>query len=173
MWANYLVKLPGADPVPLHVDWTFLDEDRFSSVTVWCPLLDTDESNGALGLVTGSQDRIDFVRIVNVPCYDRCEEAVSDLADRPVVPMRAGQAIIMDNRAVHFSTPNSTDERRVVAACVAGPVEADLHHYWLDPDDDVVRFDLDRRFYLTYQVGRPPAEAEGVRGREVVGSGGG
>lgn len=170
-FANYTVKMPHGAEVPLHVDWTFLDERRYSSATVWCPLMDTDVDNGTLGIVAGSQDRIDFLRIVNVPCYDRSEAAVADLQDRPVLPLRAGQAIIMDNRTVHFSPPNTTDGRRIAAACVVGPVEADLHHYWLDDTDEVHRYQLDPEFFLSYSVGRPPAEADGVRGVDILPAG--
>jgi hypothetical protein len=162
MWANFLAKEPNAHRVPLHVDWTFLDEDRFSSVTVWCPLADTDETNGALGVVAGSHRRVDFVRAVNVPCYDECERIASELGDHRVIPLEAGRAIVMDNRTIHFSTPNERGAPRLVAAAVLGPTECELHHYWRDPQDRLLRFELDRSFYLHYDVGQPPAEVEGA-----------
>ncbi len=167
-FANYVVKGPSADAVPPHVDWTFLDEDRFSSATVWCPLIDTNAElrNGALGVVVGSHRRIDFLRIVNLPSFDRCTQAVADL-ERRVPTVNAGQAIIMDNRVVHFSIPNETDDWRVAAACVVGPTEADLHHYWFDDDGDLIRFDLDRSFYLSYTIGQP-ADADGILNSTVV-----
>jgi len=164
MWANFLVKQPGADPVPPHVDWTFLDEDRFSSVTIWCPLRDTTPENGTLGVVSGSHHRIDFLRAANIPTFERCEQAVADIDDRPIIPVRAGQAIVMDNRVVHFSTPNHGDEPRVVVGCVAGPAEAELHHYWQDEQEQLLRFDIDRSFYLDYVIGEPPHRSSGVRG---------
>jgi len=169
IWANFLVKQPDADSVPPHVDWTFLDEDTFSSVTVWCPLSDTTATNGTLGVVRGSHRRIDFPRAANVPAYERCERVVEDLADRPVIPVRAGQAIIMDNRSVHFSTPNDTPEERVVVGCVLAPREAELHHYWSDEDGTLLRFAIDRSFYLSYVIGEPPAAAGGVLHVEPVG----
>ncbi len=168
MWANFLVKQPGADPVPPHVDWTFLDEDRFSSVTVWTPLLDTSPANGALGVVRGSHRRIDFLRASNIPTFERCEAAVADIVDRPVLTMETGQAIIMDNRTVHFSTTNSDRTPRVAVGCVAGPVEADLHHYWNDEQDRLTRFTIDREFYLTYVIGTPPTAADGVLSTDLV-----
>lgn len=162
MFANFVVKQPGSEPVPLHVDWTFLDEDRFSSVTVWCPLVDTTVENGTLGVVSGSHRRIDFIRAANIPSFERCELAVADLQDRPVIPLRAGQAIVLDNRVVHFSPPNRSTEPRVAIGCVAGPVEADLHHYWQDQDEALLRFEIDRSFYLSYVIGNPPADVDGV-----------
>lgn len=162
MFANYVVKVPHAAEVPLHADWTFLDEDRFSSATVWCPLVDTSVElrNGPLGLVVGSQRCIDFLRIANVASYDRCEEAVEGLP-RAVPGLRRGQAVVMDNRVVHFSLPNETAQLRVAAGCVVGPVEADLHHYWMDGEGRLQRFELDRAFYLDYAIGEP-SDASGI-----------
>ena len=162
MFANFVVKEPHSDQVPPHVDWTFLDEERFSSVTVWCPLVDTTVENGTLGLVSGSHRRIDFLRAVNIPTIERCEAAVADIGERPIIELSAGQAIILDNRAVHFSPPNTTDQPRIAIGCVAGPVEADLHHYWKDEDDRLLRFQVERSFYLSYVIGTPPAEVDGV-----------
>lgn len=76
--------------------------------------------------------------------------------------LRRGQAVVMDNRVVHFSLPNETDDVRVAVGCVVGPVEAELHHYWLDTDADrLLRFELDRSFYLGYSIGQPNG-ADGV-----------
>jgi hypothetical protein len=168
MFANHVVKLPGSAAVPPHADWTFLDEDRFSSATVWVPLVDTslELRNGALGVSVGSQDRIDFVRIANVASYDRCVDAVADLP-RSTPALRAGQAIVMDNRVVHFSAPNETATTRVAVGCVVGPVEAELRHYWLDADDSLIRFTVDPRFYLGYEIGQPVG-TDGVLATETV-----
>lgn len=168
MFANFIVKDPHSDMVPPHVDWTFLDEQQFSSATVWCPLVDTTPANGTLGLVSGSHKRIDFLRPSNVATYERCELAVADLEDRPVISMRAGQAIVMDNRVVHFSPPNTTDLDRVAVGCVVGPTEAELHHYWMNEDSELMRYQIDRSFYLNFVIGEPPAQAGGVLGSSVV-----
>jgi hypothetical protein len=53
--ASFVVK--EAHPrgiVPPHQDWTFVDETRFRSATVWVPLVDVDFDNGALGAIHGS-----------------------------------------------------------------------------------------------------------------------
>lgn len=168
VWANFLVKQPGADPVPPHVDWTFVDEHRFSSVTIWSPLSSTDASNGTLGVVRGSHERIDFLRPSNVPTFQRCEDAVADIEDRPLIELKPGQAIVMDNRAVHFSTTNGSDAPRVALGCVAGPAEAELRHYWNDQDERLHRYTIDRSFYLSYVIGTPPTTAEGVLATDVV-----
>ncbi len=168
MFANFIVKDPHSDMVPPHVDWTFLDEEQFSSTTVWCPLVDTTPANGTLGVVSGSHRRINFLRPSNVPTYERCELAVADIEDRPVISLRAGQAIVMDNRVVHFSPPNTTDLDRVAVGCVVGPTEAELHHYWMNEDSELMRYQIDRSFYLDFVIGSPPMQSGGVLSASVV-----
>lgn len=161
MFANYVVKRPHGDAVPIHADWTFLDESAFSSVTVRFPFEDcsVELANGPLGMVAGSHRRVDFVRVANIPTFERCEELSADL-DHVVPSLTAGQAIVMDNRVVHFSPPNHTDRTRVALGLVMGPVEAPMHHHWQHEDGRVLRFEVDPEFYLDYAIGQP----EGTRG---------
>jgi ectoine hydroxylase-related dioxygenase (phytanoyl-CoA dioxygenase family) len=168
LFANFTVKLPGSDMVPHHLDWSFVDERVFTSATVWCALEDTDEQNGTLGMVRGSHRNVDFVRAVNHRDHERCAALAADTGDHTLVPLRAGQAIIMDNRTVHFSPPNSTDQIRMAAACVVAPAEAPLYHYWLDPDDGLVQIEVEREFYLSYTIGSDPRDAHGARAADLL-----
>lgn len=166
-FANFTVKASNAGPVPVHLDWTFVDEGQHRSATVWCALHDIDERNGALGVEVGSHLKTDFIRAVNRRDYD-AQEAGGDGSTRRLVSLRAGQAIIMDNRSLHYSAPNSSAGLRVAATCVVAPRTADLHHYWVDDEDHVWRFTVDRRFYLSYTPGQLPEEAAGVLRKDLV-----
>jgi hypothetical protein len=64
---------------------------------------------------------------------------------------------------VHFSTPNRATHRRVVAACVAAPRLARLHHHWVAPDGQVARLAVEPDFYCTYALGLDPRGAAGAR----------
>jgi len=164
VFANFAVKLPHAAAVPHHLDWTFVDEDRFSSATVWCPLLDTSLRAGALGAVAGTHERVDFVRPVNHRDYER-HAALLDAAEAEVlIPVAAGQAIVMDSRVVHWSSPNDAPQDRVVAAFVVAPSEAELVHWWVGPDGVPVRYQVESDFYLSYVIGESPAAAWGLVG---------
>jgi hypothetical protein len=166
--ANFAVKLPHSASVPFHLDWSFVDERYFTSVGVWCALYDTGARNGTLGMVRGSHRAVDRVRPVNDRAYERYEDNASGAPDEVLLPLRAGQAIVYDSRTVHFSPPNDTDRERVAAACGAAPAGAPLYHYWVGPDDRLVRYEVSRDFYLTYTVGSPPHEADGVLGAEPL-----
>jgi hypothetical protein len=81
--------------------------------------------------------------------------------DEVVIPLRAGQAVVMDSRVVHFSTPNTADHERVVAAFVVAPEEAELVHWWA-ADGELVRHEVTPDFYVAYQVGSQPEQVPGV-----------
>jgi ectoine hydroxylase-related dioxygenase (phytanoyl-CoA dioxygenase family) len=62
--ASYVVKEPNPlSVVPVHQDWSFVDDEgEYCSTTCWIPLMDVNEENGALGIVTGSNNYYDVIR---------------------------------------------------------------------------------------------------------------
>jgi ectoine hydroxylase-related dioxygenase (phytanoyl-CoA dioxygenase family) len=122
--------------VPPHQDWTFVDEQRFCSATIWCPLVDVDLDNGALGLIKGSHRLYDHVRPSPSPQYmppfrDQLQSLFPYLN---VVPLRAGQAVVFDNRTLHASPPNFGERTRVAFGIGVTQREAPLRHYYLLPN---------------------------------------
>ena len=105
---SILVKWPGQDgAMGTHQDWTFVDEDRFRSVTVWCPLVDVEQRNGALELLPGSHRILTHAR-----CSPTLPETYHDpLAglgedDLAAWPLPGGTAIALDHAVEDLeSTP--------------------------------------------------------------------
>jgi ectoine hydroxylase-related dioxygenase (phytanoyl-CoA dioxygenase family) len=168
IFANYTVKMAGGGAVPCHPDWTFVDEGRFRSVTVWCALDDIDEGLGSLGVVPGSHREVDFVRPLNVRSYERYDAIAARHDDAVPLRLRAGEAVVMDSRALHASPPNRSVRDRVVAACVAVPEEAAGTHYFVD-GEVVWRHAIDPRFYLHYRPGADPDGVPGAGPRQAAG----
>src|SRR5580658_7892978 len=53
--SSFLCKAPGeGGKMPVHQDWTVVDESKYCSVTIWIPLIDTNEKNGAIRVLRGS-----------------------------------------------------------------------------------------------------------------------
>ncbi len=159
--ASLTVKWPDDESeLPPHQDWTMVDEERFRSVAVWCPLVDTDESNGALRVLPGSQKILDHLRCSPAnPVEIIAEEGLITIDELELVPARAGQAIIFDNAVLHGSGPNRSGVWRPAVTLACKPVEAQLlHHYLADPaTSEVERFEVDREFFTQLVIGeRPP-----------------
>ena len=49
--ANYIRKKPNSGEVPLHQNWAFADERKCTTISIWCPLVDSTVANGTLQLV--------------------------------------------------------------------------------------------------------------------------
>ncbi len=154
--AAYVVKESNPKGmVPPHQDWTFVDESQFNSVTVWTPLLDVDMDNGCMGVINGSHKFSQYRRSSPSP---QCKMPISDhmftiFPYLQLVPMKAGQALIFDNRTIHASPPNTTDTPRIAAGIGVTQEEAELIHYYLTPESkppilEMYKADLD--FFLNW-----------------------
>lgn len=126
----FITKWPGANSgFGPHQDPTLVDERTFRGVTIWIPLVDTGvidgKDNGMLQVVPGSHTFVQGPRgrDVNVSVFAEHE---ADIVERfgVGVPTRLGEAIVFDNRLIHYSMPNESDEPRVVVSLGMRPREA-------------------------------------------------
>lgn len=135
----------------VHQDWSFVDESRFHSVGVWCPLIDVHPSNGCLGVVRGSHKFLPNIRGTKTmteyaPVAGLIREKYLDY-----YPMKAGEAAIFFNNLIHYSPPNREGPARITANCTMIPEEAQALHYFRDPawpDEEVEVFEIDTEFLL-------------------------
>jgi ectoine hydroxylase-related dioxygenase (phytanoyl-CoA dioxygenase family) len=160
---SYAVKQAACEDsfVGLHQDLSFVDEPERLGVSLWCPLVDVDAGNGGLSVVRGSHVLNSHYR---EPCSLPYDDALVEHIDARYLaplPMRAGQALLMDSRLFHGSPPNRAAAPRVVAAGVAVPREARLLycHRDLEGDGDVLElFEVPDDFYLRHTIGQRPRE---------------
>lgn len=113
---TFITKWPGPHSAfPPHQDPTLVDERRFTGVTVWAPLVDVDADNGMLQVVPGSHRFSSGLRVQDVDRspFAGLEEVVIGELGRGV-PLAAGEALVFDNRIIHYSLPNRSSEGRVV-----------------------------------------------------------
>lgn len=134
--ANFVNKPPGGGVVPVHQNISVVEEDEARSVSVWVALVDITEENGPLQFVDGTHR---FLRGKRGPwAYSEffgIDQATIDERFRSV-PIRAGQAIVLDDAVVHYSPPNSSNERRLAIQLVMGPDELPSTYYECTSDDD-------------------------------------
>lgn len=158
--AAYVVKEHNPKGVvPPHQDWTFVDESKFQSMTVWTALVDTHIDNGCMGVINGSHKYWDYLRASPSP---QCKTPISDhmftlFPYLQLKPMKAGEALIFDNRTIHASPPNTTEVPRLAAGIGVTQADADLYHHYLLPNKDqqeVERFAVSMDWFKHYNNGR-------------------
>jgi hypothetical protein len=164
-----IVKTPGTGTLALHSDPTMTRERDVAALTIWCPLVDTDEGNGGLRVIPGSHN---VTWQINGPgvreYYFGYRDAIHGWS-RPL-PAAAGEAIIFDNRLIHGSPRNGSNRLRPVVMATSVPAETKPVFYLLDPDSGGARFlvfDHSDARYLQYD----PEELFAGRIRdELIGS---
>lgn len=124
----------GKGEIPMHQHISYTDEaNGVSAYTVWVPLVDTDESNGNLHVVSGTHRLRKFPRAVYLTSDDldyyspACWRLFEERSQ--AVPMKAGEALVFENSLLHGSPPSRTDDMRIVAAAVIVPIEAETFMY--------------------------------------------
>lgn len=145
VFANFMVKGTGENSSLLtHQDWSFVKEPEFDSVTVWVPLSDVNHDNGNLQVVPRSHLTLqNFIRPRFGDAAFSREKAIPQLVD---IPMKAGEALILNSRLIHASPPNFSGRERISASIVLAPAEAQLKH-WLTTKNGVEEFDIDQTFF--------------------------
>jgi ectoine hydroxylase-related dioxygenase (phytanoyl-CoA dioxygenase family) len=145
--------------VPPHQDWTFVDESRFWSATIWCPLVDVNMDNGALGLIKGSHRLYDHIRPSPSPQYTPPfkDQLFSIFPYLNILELRAGQAVVFDNRTLHASPPNITDQTRVAFGIGVTQEEAEIRHYYMLPGQQkplMEGYEVQPEFFYNYNNAR-------------------
>lgn len=159
---SYVIKEPNpTSVVPVHQDWSFVeDERRHSSLTCWVPLVDVDLNNGALGVIKGSHRFFKNFRPSPSPQVPSplSEHMFSIFPYLELVPMKAGQMLVFDNRTFHGSPPNSSNGKRVAFGIGMTQRDAKLVHYYLDPKaenkDRVFKYAIEENFFRKYENSR-------------------
>lgn len=154
--SSFAVKKPGAGSGwHPHQDDTFVDEKKYTSLSIWIPLLDTNAANGTLAVLPGSHSVYNGPRSPNIPqpFRDQIDSIAAKLID---IDLKAGQAVIFDHRLIHGSKQNSSDNERVAAVSVLIPREADLTYLYLDKDTtpNMMReYVISEKYYLEAPLG--------------------
>lgn len=152
--ASFVAKEPNPmGVVPPHQDWSFTDEPRFCSATVWIALQDTHVDNGALGFINGSH------RFFRTPRASPSPQAKSIISDHlytlfpwlEIVPLKPGEALIFHNSTIHGSPPNTGSELRIAAGIGISQAEAPLLHYYQAPGNapaEMMCLEVDEEFFV-------------------------
>lgn len=112
LFSSFIVKAPGENSrLIMHQDMTLVDEEFFSGINIWCPMVDLTETNGAIEVLPKSHRFYKTYRGSSIPdIYDNVKQEVVGLM-QPCY-LKAGEAIIFDQSIIHNSPPNLSDTER-------------------------------------------------------------
>jgi hypothetical protein len=160
--AGFLVKPPSASSImPIHQDWTIVDESQYASITIWLPLQDVDSHNGAIKVLPKSH------RLSNALRSPTIDDPIADIKplieeDLITLPMKAGEAFIFTHAVAHASNPNLSDAPRVAIAFGMIHEDARMYYYFRPQGtDQVEKLSIRDDFFLNYpDVGQRPPDAQ-------------
>lgn len=158
---NAFDKEPGSGEVPVHQNWTFVNEDKFTSVSVWVPLIDVSHHNGTLEVVPGTHNTLTRFRSPSIPwVFEGLQEVIKEKHMRPL-NLTLGQVAILDDAILHYSSKNKSDKVRSSIQLIMKPEEAQAIHYCC-ADGGLEKLDVfgvNRDFFTTFRMDSKP---EGV-----------
>jgi hypothetical protein len=130
----FITKLPGPkSELNIHQDMTAMDETKYSPLSVWIPLQDVTEENGALCVMPRSHFMLSPYRSISfeAPYGHLSSEIIRYL--RPI-RLKAGQVLIFDPRILHHSLPNLSSSPRVAIVAGIFPEEAEIITCFKEPE---------------------------------------
>lgn len=166
--ANFIRKKEQGGEVPLHQNWAFVDEEKCTSVSIWCPLVESTVENGTLQVVPGSHKR--FGKNRGPMIRWELDDIKDDIITNHLVPIEAkpGEAVILDDSIVHYSAINKTPGLRITIQLILIPSEFPSLHYHLDHaagGKHVDVFEVDHEFYMAFNPWKKPSNV--IKTRET------
>jgi hypothetical protein len=162
--ANYIRKKPETGEVPLHQNWAFSDEMKCSTVSIWCPLVDSTVENGTLQVVPGSHKKFGKNRGPMVPW--ELENIKNEIIDHFLIPLetKAGDCVILDDSIIHYSAINKTEGLRLTMQLICIPSEMPSLHYHKNPqgNGNIEVLEVDENFYFQFNPWKFPTDVKKV-----------
>ncbi len=153
VFANLMIKQANSENfLQMHADWTYVDETKFRSVSVWIPFIDTTAANGCFGVIEHSHQFMNAIRGPGIQQNNFKRDRIWVKKYGKLVPVKAGDAIIFDHALLHFSLANRTTLSRPALNLSLVPREVPLVHYCIPEGEQVIEKYIvnDETFFLDY-----------------------
>lgn len=162
--ANYIHKSPEGGEVPLHQNWAFVEERKCTSVSIWCPLVDSTVDNGTLQVVPRSHKRYGEFRGPMVPW--ELDGIKKEIIKKHLVPLetKAGDCVVLDDSIVHYSAINKTPGLRLTIQLILIPADFPSIHYHMDSSEPgtIQTLEVDKDFYMSFNPWAKPQNVKKI-----------
>lgn len=150
----------------MHQDPAYVDESNYTGLTIWVPLIDVDETNGALEVIDRSHLLNGWPRstLPRFPYNDLVPLLLKKYFKR--INMKAGQAYLGSSRVFHWSPPNLSNTERVAALAWMAEEESTMRCYYQDyqnPGETMEVFELEPSHYIEKPLFSRPDESKAVK----------
>jgi hypothetical protein len=151
--AAFLIKGSGDNSeMPMHQDWSIVDEQTHEAINLWIPLIATNTVNGCLEVLKGSHKWNKDVRAPTIPFFlnGHQEKLKLHLEQQPTT---LGEVIILNQAVIHYSKPNlsGTIRHAITVGLVSETAQLSIHYWnqkypdfiekYEQPDDFLLRFE--------------------------------
>ena len=151
--AAFLIKGIGKNSeMPMHQDWTIVDESKYYAANLWIPLTQTDENNGTIEVLRGSHRVNHALRAPTLPFFFTGYE--KEIKEKlTVVNAELGEVVLLNQAVIHYSKPNLSNEiRPAVTVGITSKEARLLFHYWDGKNDSEVElFEQEDDFLLRFE----------------------
>jgi ectoine hydroxylase-related dioxygenase (phytanoyl-CoA dioxygenase family) len=156
-------KQPGQERsvCSMHQDPAYVDEAQYTGMTIWVPLVDTDETNGALEVIDRSHLLNSWPRstLPRFPYSNLAPLLIKKYFKR--LDIKAGQAYLGSSKVFHWSPPNLSNTERVAALAWMAEEESKMRCYYQDfqnPGETMEVFELEPEHYIEKPLFSRPDE---------------
>lgn len=150
--SSFLYKTKGIDSeVAPHQDWTIVDEKKYVAINIWTPLIDTNEQNGTLFVLPQSQAQKYFtLRAPTIPFH--FQNKIKKIIKESIpTNAKAGEAVILNQSLIHYSTPNYTDNTRIAITSGIKTKNAPMIFHYKNEKGQIEKYSMPEDFLSDFQ----------------------
>lgn len=147
--SSFLTKRSGDDSImPIHQDWTVVDENKYASITCWIPLVDTNQSNGAIQIIPGSHKFSNALRSPSLcVSFENCYTELLPFLE--TLNLKAGEAFIFNHALMHASHINQSGKDRIALTYGLTHKDAQLFMYY-NSEGKVSKYAMPDNMFIEY-----------------------
>ncbi len=146
----FLTKNTGpSSTMPMHQDWTIVDETQSVALNIWTPLQDADAHNGSLQVLRGSHRFLPVLRCPTIPFfYEEFKQQMQQSLTQ--LDVRAGQAVVLNQALIHASPPNMSPDVRLAITTGIKTAGTPMRFHYVSAPGELEVFAMDDDFLLAF-----------------------